>query len=478
MYISRNYHKEYFVIYMLMLLSAIFFVSLSSSCSHSQAPSVILKDAFNLANEGKYDEAQLKALEAEELLTDNTSLENRESLSRLYGLIFYQQNIRDKAKKNLHQALNYATELNDTSLIIINLFNLGLCATTGEEAISDFKQAAEFAEKTGSALQQSSALEKLAQAYISIGDFSMAQQFLDNANELCNNNNILQAEIATTQCRLWLAEGKYNAALQGYESLNQDSLNVYGCLQRADAIYDILVQQGDYKTALAYKDSIFLYTDSIRQLDGSKRVEDIEKSYHASIAERNHRFQLLLWSAALAVAVILVILFFVLKTLRLKKHQIELNDKIDALNARIAELMPKTDENDEETEPAEVDIATISQLITQKYELSFEVFKNLPQYDSLRKLNLIRKMSSENKTEIKSLYDAIVGRFSGCCSDIRQTFPGLTNDDCVFCTMNYVGCSKEVISVAMGASEEALRRRKSRIKQKLSESIFVFFFQR
>ncbi len=478
MYISRNYHKEYLVTYMLMLLSAIFFVSLSSSCSHSQAPSVILKDAFNLATVGKYDEAQLKALEAEEQFTDKTSLEDRESLARLYGLIFYQQNIRDKAKKNLHQALNYATELNDTSLIIINLYNLGLCATTAEEAISDFKQAAVLAEKIGSALQQSSALEKLAQTYISIGDFSKAQQFLDNANELCNNNNILQAEIATTQCRLWLAEGKYDAALQGYESLNQDSLNIYGRLQRTDAIYDILVQQGDYKTALAYKDSIFLYTDSIRQLDGSKRVEDIEKSYHASIAEKNHKFQLLIWTAALALTVILVILFFVLKTLRLKKHQIELNDKIYALNARIAELMPKTDENDEETEPAEEDIATISQLITQKYELSFEVFKNLPQFDSLRKLNLIREMSNENKTKIKTLYDAIVGRFSGCCSDIRQAFPGLTNDDCVFCTMNYVGCSKEVISVAMGSSEEALRRRKSRIKQKLPESIFLFFFQR
>lgn len=241
-----------------MLLSAIFFVSLSSSCSHNQDSAAILREAFTLANEGRYDEAQIKALEAEELLTDDASLENRESLARLYGLIFYQQNIRDKAKNNLKQALRYATELNDTSLIIINLFNLGLCATTGEEAISDFKQAAVFAEKTGSALQQSSALEKLAQTYISIGDFSKAQQFLDNANELCKNNNILQAEIATTQCRLWLAKGKYDAALQGYKSLNQDSLNVYGRLQRTSAIYDILVQQGDYKSALAYKDSIFI----------------------------------------------------------------------------------------------------------------------------------------------------------------------------------------------------------------------------
>lgn len=451
---------------------------LLSSCSKSDNVDSIMSEAFNLAQEGRYDEAQMKALEAEELLTDNASLENRESLARLYGLVFFQQNIRNKAKTNLQQALNYATELNDTSLIIINLFNLGLCATTEEEAISNFKQAAVLAEKIGSSLKQSSALEKLAQTHISIGDFSKAQQFLDEANELCENNNILQLEIATTQCRLWLAEKKYDAALQGYESINPDSLNVYGRLQRTSAIYDILVQQGDYKSALAYKDSIFIYTDSIRQLDGSKRVEDIEKSYHAYIAEKNHRFQLLLWSATLTGTVILVILFFVLKTLRLKKHQIELNDKIYALNARIAELMPKSDEHNEQIEPTEKDIASISRLIEQKYKLSLEVFKSLPQYETLRKLNLIREMSSENKAEIKSLYDSIVGRFSGCCSDTRQAFSGLTNYDCIFCTMNFVGCSKEVISAAMGSSEEALRRRKSRIKQKLPESIFVFFFQR
>ena len=108
--------------------------------------------------------------------------------------------------------------------------------------------------------------------------------------------------------------------------------------------------------------------------------------------------------------------------------------------------------------------------------LSFEVFKTLSQYETLRKLNLIRDISPEYKVEIKTVFDAIVGRFSGCCSDMRQAFPGMTNDDCVFCSLNLIGCSKEVISSAMGSSEEALRRRKSRIKQKLPEDLFRFFF--
>ena len=87
--------------------------------------------------------------------------------------------------------------------------------------------------------------------------------------------------------------------------------------------------------------------------------------------------------------------------------------------------------------------------------------------------NRLDFLMQEKGLSKKQLADALGKR-----SDIRQAFPGLTNDDCVFCTMNFMGCSKEFISHAMGSSEEALRRRKSRIKQKLPEDLFHFFFSK
>ncbi|MDE6755475.1 MAG: hypothetical protein K2J82_12825, partial [Muribaculaceae bacterium] len=391
-------------------------------------------------------------------------------------LIYFNQNIKDKAKEHLEQALKYAEEINDTSLIEINLFNLGLCATTEEDAAANFVRTADMSRKSGNKSLQSSALEKLAQVYIYSNKFKEAQQSLNQASALCEDNSPQKGEIAVTQCRLWLAEGKYDAALQGYKSL--DSLNVYGKLLQANGIFDILVHQGDYKNALAYKDSVHFYTDSIMKLDGTRQVDEIEKAYHANIERKNQRFQILLWSSLSVLTALLLILFFVWKALRLKKRQIELNDKISALNARIADLMTKPDEKEDQKQYNKEDIASISRLIEQKYRLAREVFKGISQYELLKKLNLIREMNADNKAEIKSVYDAIVGRFSGCCSDIRQAFPGLTNDDCVFCTMNFMGCSKEFISHAMGSSEEALRRRKSRIKQKLPEDLFHFFFSK
>ncbi len=453
----------------------IMFVSLCA-CSHKQSFGDVISEGFDLVEDGKYAEAQLKALAAEDMLTDETPLEQRESLARLFGFIYYNQNLRDKAGECNQQALEYALEMNDTALITIDYFNLGLSMSTLEDIIFNLELAGAYAQKAGNKLLQSSALEKLAQVYIASGKYPEAQQALDMATVLCENNYLQKGEIDVTQCRLWLAEGKYETALRGYRAISKDSLNIYGQLLRTNAIYDILVQQGDYKNALVYKDSIHVYTDSILRLDGSKKVAEIEKSYRADIARKNHRFQTIMWTSVLTVTVILIILFFVLKTLRLKKHMIELTDKIYALNARIVELMPKLDENEGQRDLNANDIVSVARLIEHKYELLLEVFRSQPQYELMRKLNLIRDLSPVNKVELSSVYDIIVGRFSGCCSDMKEAFPGLTNDDCVFFTLSFAGCSKEVISAAMGSSDEALRRRKSRIKQKLPEEVFNFFF--
>ncbi len=160
-----------------------------ASCSHNQSVSDIISEGFDLANEGKYDEAQLKGLQADELLKKDPKLTDLESLARLYGRIYYNQNIYDKAKGHLGEALKYAEEINDTSLIEINLFNLGLCATTGNDAITNFERAADISQKSGNKSLQSSALEKLAQVYISSNKYKEAQQSLDKASALCEDNS-------------------------------------------------------------------------------------------------------------------------------------------------------------------------------------------------------------------------------------------------------------------------------------------------
>lgn len=448
------------------------------SCNKGLSVCELTKEAQGLVENGDYKSAQVKLLEAENLLTDDTRIEDKERLARIKGVVLFSQNMKAEAMEPANRALGYAREMNDTALMEINLINLAMCGDKVDNIVPYLEEAVNLATLQGDKKLAADALDKLAAVFIQTENFSGAQKCLDDAVSFSENNEIARSSINLRQYDLWFHEGKSEEALHGYRSINIDSLNTYGKLMRASAICEILQRKENYREALAYKDTIAMCSDSIRQMDGRKQVEDIEKEYHAAIEHKNQQFHLLLWLSVGAVAVVLTILFMVLKTLSLKKRQVELNDKISSLNTQISNLLHQNNESETENKTEELNLGSVDNLLKQKLNLTLELFRSLPQYAQLKKLNLLHDYTTENKVEIKEAFDTIVGRFSDCCSDLRQAVTGMTNDDCIYCIMNLLGCSKEVVSLSMGSSEEALRRRKSRIKQKLPETLFQFFFSK
>lgn len=447
---------------------------LVSSCSSdTDIRDHLIAAQENLFNK-EFDAAQSEMLKAEALITDETSIQEKEHLERLKGMNYLELRVMDKAKASLHKALDFSKQMNDTSRIIQNSFNLGLCNNTIEEAIGIYEYVIDLAEDSEPTLVPQ-ALEKLAQGYILNKDYRKAQQSLDRAYKLVGGNSPMMQEIAFTQCELWLAEDSLHTALTGFRSIPADSCSMVGKLSRASHIYSILYELGDYKTALAYKDSIQQFTDSIKNIDGANRVQRIENTYWQNVEKERSRFRTLLYSSLAAVAALAIMLFFVLKNLRLKRRQVLLSNQIAELNVKLSALQPKEENVGDTTDCNDTD--DIMQLIMEKFRLSMEIFKTQPQCDLLKKLNLIRDFDSANKQEVKEVSAEIIGRFSDACASLHQTVPAMTNDDCLLCSMSYSGCTKEVISAMMGASEEAIRRRKSRIKQKLPESLFSFFFK-
>ena len=456
------------------ILCLSFLFLLVISCAQNTDIRLHLDAAQRMLFNKEYDATQSELLKAESMITENTSVSDKEYLERLKGMNYLELRVMDKAKVSLKKALDYSKQMKDTSRIIQNSFNLGLCNNTINEAIEIYENVVELAEDREQALLPD-ALEKLAQGYIFNNDFEKAQRSLDRAYKLTGNNSVMSKQIAFTQCELWLAEDSLHTALTGFKSIPADSCSMVGKLSRASHIYSILYELGDYKTALAYKDSIQQFTDSIKNIDGANRVQRIENTYWQNVEKERSRFRTLLYSSLAAIAALAIMLFFVLKNLRLKRRQVLLSNQIAELNVKLSELQPK-EENDRDTSDTN-DTDGIMQLIMEKFRLSMEIFKTQSQYDILKKLNLIRDFDSANKLEVKEVSAEIIGRFSDACASLRQTIPAMTNDDILLCSMSYCGCSKEVISAMMGSSEEAIRRRKSRIKQKLPVSIFAFFFK-
>lgn len=452
----------------------LFFAAMIVSCSRDGDLQASLDAAQNRLVNREYDAVQAELLRAEALITHDTPLSQKEYLERLKGMNYLELRVMDKAKVSLQKALDYSRQIGDTSRIIQNSFNLGLCDNTVAEVISLYSNVIELAENSEPTLLPQ-ALEKLAQGYIYGKDFVNAQLALDRACKLVERNSPMSQQITFTQCALWLAQDSLEAALSGFKSIPVDSCSMVGKLSRSRHIYSILCELGDYKNALAYKDSIQQFTDSIKSIDGANRIQRIEDVYKQNVEKEQSRFNTLLYSSIVAILVIAIMMLVVLKNLRLKRRQVSLSNKIAELNVKLSELQSK--EGEEEYQIDDADDDNVQRLIMEKFKLSMEMLKTQPQYELLQKLNFIRGFDIQHKQEIKNIHSEIIGRFSDACSSLRQIYPTMTNDDCLLCSMFYCGCSKELISAMMGASEEAVRRRKSRVKQKLPEGIFLFFFR-
>lgn len=452
----------------------LFLFAVTASCSHDSD----LRSALDAAHEkfinNDFDDMQSLLLKAEDFITEDTPVSDKEYLERLKGINFLELRVMDKAKVSLQKALDYSKLMNDTSLIIQNSFNLGLCSNSTDEGIDIYEYIVELAEDSKHAILPD-ALEKLAQGYISRHDYTNAQRSLDRAYKLAENNHIISQQIAFTQCELWLAEGNRETALEGFRSIPTDSCSIIGKLVRANNIYNILYDLGDYKNALAYKDSVQQFTDSMKNIDGESRIQRIEEVYKQNEEKERRRFNGLLYSSSGAIAIIAVVLFFVLKNMGLKRKQVALSNRIAELNVKLSAMQQNEGHGDNPIEINDTD--SVQELIMEKFRLSTEILKTQPQYELLKKLNLTRDFDTADKQEIRDVSSEIIGRFADACSNLRQSVPSMTNDDCLLCSMSCCGCSKEVISAMMGSSEEAVRRRKSRVKQKLPEKLFVFFFR-
>ncbi len=169
------------------------------------------------------------------------------------------------------------------------------------------------------------------------------------------------------------------------------------------------------------------------------------------------------------VVLLFVIIVFIQRSRRHKENQLALVKKISQLNLRISELSEKDEQEEDGSNEKEG-------AVLEKLRLNREFLMAQPECRLLQKLNLERNADDIDRRELKTVTDTIVGQFADICALLKSMYPSLTSDDALYCIFSFVGLSKECLSVAMAASDEALRRRKSRIKQKMPQGMFEGIF--
>lgn len=431
-----------------------------------------IQEAEDLISQDKNDEALSLLFELDNNLDETIPDTLKYKVLSRIGSIYYSDFKKDKADDYFNKALTVARKCGK-DYESMALWNRCLTISDNDSILIYLKDCQNISHASGSKYTEAMSGINLASAYIQTHNLDKAREILDTMEYVVGNDSVLINELANARLNYLISSKNFEDAKGILDAQNVRDLNLYGRLSRYQNLYAIEIGKGRYESALEYRDSIDGIRNNIDSISFDEKLSKAESEFTAKLDDEKRTREITAIIALSIIVFLLVFLFVGVKRRLMMKKQLELNEQILKLNLKIAQL---TESHDESDTVGQNDNTDIQPEVIEKLRLNKELFISQPIYGRLKQLNLKRDSETIDKAMAREVLDGVIGQFADVCTNLRQLYDGMTYDDVLYCAAIYVGFSKELASVAFGSSENALRRRKSRIKQKLPAAVFEAIF--
>ena len=454
------------IILLIGIFTAVFYIG----CGRDNDAAI--KDRFSKAEElkakGKEEEAMKILLDASSRIGDDTQLSVQTSIYSELGGLFYENHKLEDAGRYFQKAVDVARAHDSLAAYPHLLWNLVLTVNDIDSVKAILSECRDLSDLDKGKYQFYAIRSRLniAKACVIEKDVKMAESILDSITSTAQTDSILKIELIMERAIVYLAEDELGKGMEMLHRLPPDSLSIDGKLEQSNLLCKAYRAMGDYESALSYKDSVMTYMDSIQSMKSSEQISQIEREYDHRIAKERRERKIIIYTGGAFVILLLIMILLLNHNRRLKARQFSLIEQISSLNIELSR--PK--ENPESSVEIKTD-AIISRL-----RLTRELFATLPQYCLIAQANLEQNAEDISKDKQKNLYNSIVAQFSDVCNNIKDEYPALASEDLMLGIMTYVGINKDVISVLLKSSDDALRQRKSRMKKKIPTELFDLFF--
>ncbi|MBO4995432.1 MAG: hypothetical protein J6C78_05645 [Muribaculaceae bacterium] len=431
-----------------------------------------LQKAEEFISDDKKEDALIQLFELENSIDATTPDTLKYKVLSRIGGIYYSDLKEDKADEYFKKALAVARKCGNGYLSVA-LWNRCLTLSDNDSILIYLKECHDISHASGTRYTEAMSGINLANAYIQIGNMDKAHEVLDNMDHVVGNDSVLEIELTNARLNYLIINKSFDKAKEILKAQDVRNLNLYGRFSRYRNLYAIEIGNGRYDKAIEYRDSIDEIKSEIDSISFDEKLSKTELEFASKLDKEKKDRDIAIIISLCVIILLSAFLFAGIKRRLIMRKQIELNEQILKLNLRIAQL---TESHNEGDTPVNYVGADIQPEVIEKLRLNKEMFISKPIYGRLKQLNLKRDSDAIDKKAVNEILECVIGQFADVCSTIRQLYPGMTSDDVLYCSIIYVGFSKEVASVAFGSSEDALRRRKSRIKQKLPPAIFDAIF--
>lgn len=351
--------------------------------------------------------------------------------------VFLLQNEKDSALYYYQQALDCALAVQDSDLIGALYHDFAMLYNEKKEYI----QADKYASKVIAIVSQ----DKLVNAYLLKAKIMLNLNELDSASYFFNKD--------------------------------MNELDIYGKVACYDGMYQIAKKKGEWTTAVENMDAYRVLYDSIQIMsDNEELIKLMDKhqleEHKRKLSEHN---KILLASLIIAFFSLMVmcVFYFMWNDRKRKKHYIALQHE---LTQKRVDAMLLKEEEVSESNKEHIDKKR-SELTEEQIQLCISVLKTTDCYDQLEALEkATHKQLLTMRGLRKEMRSAISSAFVDVMVNLKERYPTLTGDDVFYCVLSLLCCSKFVVMELMDATSDALKTRKSRIKNKVDAQIFERVF--
>lgn len=457
---------------LLILLTLLTLMGGTFGCRENRSD-LIQKDlvkAYELLNAGENEKAVELLLEAESQLDETVSPRLKVKLYQALSAPYYNAYTGrgEKSKEYSEKALAVARETDSLQWLPELLWNMVINSEDVDTIISLLSECRDLSDLYGYKLMSGRSRRAIANyLFHSLGKQDEGERILDSLANNPDYASILHIEIALEQAYIYREKEDYIAAIKTLKSISSDSLSLDGKTTKFSLLHNSERNLGNYEAALIYRDSLALFQDSINQIKANTKLTDAENQHNQALIREEGKRRLF-WSIGGGVALLFVVtIFFLYRSRQMKARQVKLIEKISRLNLRLSEL---------ESEEPKDDSTDVMAALIEKFCLTKEFFFTLPESALIGQLNMVPNAEDIAKDKLKTFTDSIIGNFSESCANLRQVAVAATPEDTLMCMLFFVGLHKDVVEVIMKTSDDALRKRKSRLKQKLPAPLFDLFF--
>lgn len=386
-----------------------------------------------------YEEEDLSSVAAESYRSAYQILKGKSGqIYPLRGIArtFLLQNEQDSALCYYQQALDYALADQDSNLIGALYHDLAMVYNEKK----DYIQADKYASK----------------AIAVVGQDRVANAYLLKAKIMLNLNKLDSASY--------------------FFSKNMDSLDIYGKVACYNGMYQIAKKKGEWKVATENIDAYKILYDSIQIMTDNEVLNRLMDKHQLEEHKRllSERTKILFFSLGVSFfsLMIICVFYFMWNDRKRKKRYIALQNELT--QKRVDNMLLK--EEDSESNKEDIDKKR-SKLTEQQIQLCISMLKTTDCYDKLEALEKATpKQLLAMRSFRKEMRSAISSSFVDVMMNLQERYPTLTGDDVFYCVLSLLCCSKSVMMELMGATSDALKTRKSRIKNKMDAQIFERVF--